>query len=73
MNRRLYACALVGALLASGCSNETVTAEPKPDETRVVSVFHKVHVSSVETAEYFQHAVAAVDFGTDSLARATLS
>jgi hypothetical protein len=59
--------------LANGCSDQGATAEPEPAETRVVSVFHKVHVSSVETAEYFQHAVAAVDFGTDSLARATLS
>ncbi len=61
-------------LLGVGCGNgEAAPAKESAPEPRVVSVFDEVHISSVADAEYFQHAVAAVDFGDEALARATLS
>jgi hypothetical protein len=66
--------AAVGSLLCAGCGDDGESptggdvAEPA-----VISAFDQVHVSSVADAEYFQHAVASVDLGTDELARATLS
>jgi hypothetical protein len=38
-----------------------------------VLVFERVVISSVPEAEHFQHAVSPVDFGTEPLAKATLS
>jgi hypothetical protein len=68
------------ALLASanvfivGCGGaETEPGENDPPEPRVVPLFDEIHISSQEDAEHFQHAQAPLDFGTDPLARATLS
>jgi hypothetical protein len=57
-----------------GCGNDEATpAEETAPEPRVVSVFDQVHISSVGDAEHFQHAVASVDLGDETLARATLA
>lgn len=72
MSRTLGACTLVCAVLTSGCGDDESPSETAP-KPRVISVFDQVHVSSVESAEHFQHAVTSIDFGTEWALRATLS
>src|SRR6185503_12470826 len=76
VRRRLAAIASLACVLA-GCGDDQATGRTQggsdyPDP-RVISVFDEIHISSVADAEYFQHAVRAIDFGSDPLERATLS
>ncbi|HEX6764671.1 MAG TPA: peptide-N-glycosidase F-related protein [Polyangiaceae bacterium] len=74
MTPKLHALAPFLCLVATGCGNdETSDGDATPEEPRVVSAFDHVVISSAESAEHFQHAVAPVDFGTAPLERATLS
>jgi hypothetical protein len=75
MRRRITALASLACLFGVGCGNDDDPPAAGDDvaEPRVISAFDQVHVSSVAEAEFFQHAVAPVDLGTDSLTRATLS
>jgi hypothetical protein len=74
MKPTLGALASFVALFAAGCGDDTDAGDARaPEEPRVVSAFDHVHISSVESAEHFQHAVSEVDFGESSLERATLT
>jgi hypothetical protein len=71
---RLSVSHLAGlALVTLACGSDPVAVRREPERARVVPVFHHVRISSVQEAENFQHALAALDFGSGPFARATLS
>ena len=59
-------------LVAVGCGDDAKVVRNEPESVRVVPVFDEAHISSVESSEYFQHAIAPIDFGRGPFEHATL-